>query len=138
MMSTLSRPQRPHSAPGDAGLWLLYGVHPSHIWSSSFPAAFPFPCVNVFSKEPRLLMTGPKWDSFSFVLFRLQRCFRLSFLWEPLVPFPGSLGICSDLLQHHPSNESVFSSYQPSSLSSFHLCTQYWDYEVMGDLSFGL
>lgn len=44
-------PQQPCSAPGHSGLWLLYGVSPSHT-SSPFPAAF-------FSSQHYILFQNP-------------------------------------------------------------------------------
>ena len=76
--STMSCPQQPCSAPANSVYGFFYGVNPSHIWSSSAPAAF------YFSQHYCLFQTTvsshdvPKVGQLQFCHFCLQWCFRLN------------------------------------------------------------
>lgn len=67
---------------------------PSHTWSSSFPAAFYFLSIIVFSKEPGLLTTGLKQDSFDFVMFAPSDVSGFICAIACLLPFLAIQGIC--------------------------------------------
>lgn len=96
-------PQKLFSPPVDLCLWLLYGVSPSHIWSSSY-----FLSITVLSKGPCLLTMCLKQDCFSSVMFACnvsgKICCRACFFI-----FLVFRGIHRALLQHHISRNLKFS-----------------------------
>ena len=86
--------------------WAGDALQPSHPLSSPYPPAL-IPSIRVFSNELALLISWPKYWSFSFnIRSSNERPGLISFRmdWLDLLAVPGTL---KSLLQHHSSKASV-------------------------------
>ena len=86
--------------------WVGDAIQPSHPLSSPSPPAL-IPSIRVFSNELALLISWPKYWSFSFnIRSSNERPGLISFRmdWLDLLAVPGTL---KSLLQHHSSKASV-------------------------------
>ena len=82
-------------------------IQPSHPLSSSSPPAFNLPSIRVFSNESALLITWPKYWTFSFNISpsnEYSGLISFKIAWFDLLAVQGTL---KSLLQHHSSKASV-------------------------------
>ena len=87
--------------------WISDTIQPSHPLSYPSPPTFNFPSFRVFSNESVLLITWPKYWSFSFSWnfpMNIQDWSPWGLDWLDLLVVQGTL---KSLLQHHCSKASI-------------------------------
>ena len=106
--------------------WVNYVMQPFHPLSSSSPPAFNLSQHQVFSSESALLISWPKYWSFSFSIspsneFLGLISFRID--WFDLLAVQGNL---KSLLQHHISKASILQhlAFLMAQLSSLYMTTR--------------
>ena len=94
--------------------WVGDAILPSHPLSSPSPPAFNFPSIRVFSNEPVLRITWPKYWSFSFGI----RSFRMD--WLDLLAVQGLSRVFSNTtIQKHQFFSSQLSLWSRNHLGNF-------------------